>query len=95
MKSCVFDHLERAGFRALKSKCEFMFPSVSYLGYQLNKVGLHPLQEMVMVVKEAPNQRNTSELKSYLGLLTYYSKFLPSMVNTLAPLYRLLRKDVH
>ena len=69
-----------------------MFPSV---GYWINKVGLHPLQEKVMVVKEAPNPQNTSELKSYLGLLTYYSKFLPNMDNTIALLYWLLRKDMH
>ena len=34
--------------------------------------------------------QNVSELKSYLGLLTYYSKFLPHLSNVLAILYRLL-----
>ena len=35
-----------------------------------------------------------SELKSYLGLLTYYSRFLPNMAMALNPLYKLLRKAV-
>ena len=35
-----------------------------------------------------------TELKSYIGLLSYYSKFLPHLSTCLAPLYRLLRKDV-
>ncbi len=42
---------------------------------------------------KAPKPISVHELKSYLGLLTYYSKFLPKMLSTLFPLYILLRKD--
>ena len=35
-----------------------------------------------------------SELKSYLGLLTYYNKFMPNLSTVLAPLYLLLKSDV-
>ena len=76
------------------SKCKFMAPSVTYLGYRIDAEGLHPLIEKVEAICEAPSPTNVSELKSYLGLLTYYSKFLPNMATVLAPLYRLLRKDV-
>ena len=48
----------------------------------------------VQAVNDAPSPRNTTELKSYLGLLTYYSKFIPNMSTTLAPVNRLLSKDV-
>ena len=41
-----------------------------------------------------PTQKYLTELKAYLGLLTYYGKFLPNLGNVLAPLYQLLRKDV-
>ena len=92
--SLVLDRLRKAGFRARKSKCQFMVQSVSYLGHLIDQFGLHPLQEKVKAVKEAPSPKNVSELKSYLGLLTYYSKFLPNMADVLAPLYKLLRKDV-
>ena len=46
-------------------------------------------------IKEAPRPRNVSELKYYLGLLTYYSKFMPNLSSTLAPLYSLLRSSSH
>ena len=68
--SLVLSRSEKAGFRAKKSKCKFMRPSVSHLGYLIDEVGLHPLQENVKAEKEAPRPRNVSELKSYLGLLT-------------------------
>ena len=44
-------------------------------------------------MKAAPTPRNVSELKSYLGLLTYYGKFLPNLSTRLQPLYQLLAKD--
>ena len=49
--------------------------------------------EEVQAVKAAPTPRNVSELKSYLGLLTYYGKFLPNLSTRLQPLYQLLTKD--
>ena len=36
---------------------------------------------------------NISQLKSFLGLINYYGKFLPNLSNTLAPLYKLLQKN--
>ena len=41
---------------------------------------------------DAPSPRTVQELKAYLGLFTYYGKFMPDLPSVLAPLYRLLRK---
>ena len=89
----TLSRLERAGLRLQKKKCSFMAPSVTYLGHQIDQHGLHPVADKVKAIKEAPRPRNKSELKSFLGLLSYYSRFLPNMSTTLAPLYRLLRHD--
>ena len=70
-----------------------MVPSVAYLGHRIDAQGLHPLPEKVEAIKEAPTPRNVTELKSYLGLLSYYGKFLPNLSSCLAPLYRLLGKN--
>ena len=70
-----------------------MAPSVSYLGHKIDAEGLHPLPDKLQAVKAAPTPRNVSELKSYLGLLTYYGKFLPNLSTRLQPLYQLLTKD--
>ena len=45
-------------------------------------------------VQEAPVPKNVTELKSFLGMLSYYSKFLPNLVSELAPLYKLLKQSV-
>ena len=44
-------------------------------------------------IKSAPTPRNVTELKCYLGLLTYYGKFLPHLATRLAPLYELLKNQ--
>ena len=90
----VLNRLVKAGLRVKKHKCKFMAPSVTYLGYVIDAEGLHPLPDKVQAVQQAPTPRSVTELKSYLGLLTYYGKFLPNLSTRLAPLYKLLGKNV-
>ena len=71
-----------------------MRPSVTHLGHVIDANGLHPLSDRVRAIKDAPTPRSVSELKSYLGMLYYYSKFLPNLSSTLHPLYHLLKKNV-
>ena len=90
----VLSRLDKAGLRVRKDKCEFMKSSVSYLGHRIDATGLHPLPDKVHAVKDAPTPKSVHELRSYLGILTYYSKFLPNLSSTLYPLYKLQKKDV-
>ena len=87
----VLKRLSNAGLRLKRNKCIFLAPSVDYLGYLVDAQGIHPTAEKVKAIQEAPLPTNVSELKSYLGLLTYYSRFLPNLSTTLAPLYQLLK----
>ena len=77
----VMNQLQSVGVSLKQSKCVFLAPSVEYLGHIIDKDGLHP------------EPRNLSELKSFLGLINYYSKFMSNPVMLLSPLYRLLQKD--
>ena len=83
----VLDRLEKAGLRARKGKCQFFVPSVTYLGHKIDAEGLHPLPDKVKAIQDAPSPTNVQELKAYLGLLTYYSRFLPNMSTVLSLLY--------
>ncbi len=86
--------MEGAGLQLQKNKCTFMASSVVYLGHRIDAQGLHPVSDKVQVIHQAPQPRNTTELKSYLGLLSYYSRFLPNLSSTLAPLYQLLHRNM-
>ncbi len=75
-------------------KISFLADEVEYLGHRVDAQGLHPTGTKVKAIDEAPEPRNVTEFKAYLGLLNYYNKFLPNLATLLAPLHLLLRKDV-
>ena len=89
----VLSRLEEAGLRLNRSKCSFLQTSVSYLGYVIDREGIHPDPTEVTAVLGAPTPKNVSELRSFLGLVNYYGRFLPQLATTLAPLYELLTKQ--
>ena len=84
----VLNCFHQAGLRLKKQKCRFLAKSVEYLGFTIDQQGVHPSEGKVKAIKSAPNPKNLTEFKAYLGLLTYYGKFLPNLANVLAPLYR-------
>ena len=90
----VLERLRQAGLQVNKDKCYFMQPSVEYLGHRIDAEGLHPIPTKVKAVKEAPTPANKTELRSFLGLINYYSRFLRNLSTELAPLYELTKKDV-
>ena len=70
----------------------FMQPEVTYLGYRVNKDEICPLPKKVEFIKNASPPQNISELKSFLGLISYYHRHLPSFSSVLEPFHDLSRK---
>ena len=89
----VFRRLERHGFRLKQEKCAFLTSSVEYLGHIISKEGVQPLPSKVTAIKKAPAPKNQQELRSFLGLLNYYGKFIPNLSTLLHPLNTLLQAD--
>ena len=89
----VLQRFQESGMRLRKSKCSFMIPKVTYLGYIISSEGIYPAPEKVRAIQNAPTPTNLSQLKSFLGLLNFYSRFLPNQSTRLAPLHLLLRND--
>ena len=52
------------------------------------------MESKIKVIQEAPCPRNTTELRSYLGLLNFYGKFIKNLSSLLASLHHLLQKDI-
>ena len=90
----VFDRLRTAGFKLNKSKCTFNKSSVTYLAHRIDSEGLHPTEEMVRSIMDADTPRDVKALRSFLGLIMFYSKFMENHSTVLAPLNKLLCKDV-
>ena len=90
----VLKRLHEYGLRLKMKKCDFLKPSVEYLGHGVDKHGLHALPSKVKAIVEAPEPRNVQELRSFLGLLNHYSKFIQNLSSIIHPLNQLLQHDV-
>ena len=71
-----------------------MLPRVEYLGHVIDEHGLHPTKDKVKAIQEAPQPHNVTELRSFFGIINYYSKFMCNLSAKLTPLYQLLKKAV-
>ena len=71
-----------------------MAPSVTYLGHRIDSEGLHPTEEKVRAIRDAPAPRNVTELKAFLGMFQFYARYVPNVSEKLGPLYHLLQKGV-
>ena len=87
----VLKRLKQYGIRAKRAKCSFMSEKVEYLGHRIDSEGLHTMASKVEAISMAPQPRNVQELRSFLGLLHYYGKFLPGLATLLHPLNHLLK----
>ena len=89
----MFRRLKKHGFRLKKEKCEFLTASVEYLGHLIDQDGIRPLPSKVAAIVKAPAPTNLQELRSFLGLLNYYRKFIPNLSTLIHPLNQLLQAD--
>ena len=88
----VLSKFSEAGLKLNKSKCIFMAPKVEYLGYIIDKNGLHSSNKKVEAIKEAHTPTCVTELRPFLCMLNYYGRFLPNLSTKLAPFHALLHK---
>ena len=90
----VLKRLQNEGLRVNKEKCCFLTTSVQYLGHRIDANGIHATGEKLDAVLMAPVPSSVPQLRSFLGMINYYSKFIPNLATLLNPLNELLRKDV-
>ncbi|XP_073119566.1 uncharacterized protein [Henckelia pumila] len=74
-------------------KCKFWLERVPFLGHIISKSGVEVDPSKVQAVKEWSVPRNTSEIRSFLGLAGYYRKFIKGFSSIVVPLTALTKKN--
>ena len=85
--------LQNNGLRVKPAKCRFMELSIEYLEHCINASGVHTTTQNVDAILKAPMPQNMQQLRSFLGLLYYYGKFLQNLSSLLHPLNQLLKSN--
>ena len=86
----VLRRLSNQGLRLKQEKCSFFQESIEYLGHYIDTTGIHTAKSKVEAISRAPTPKNVGELRSFLGMVNYYGKFIPGKLH---PLYSLLKND--
>ena len=85
----VFSRLAKHNVKLKGAKCQFFQAKVKYMGHILSKQGISPVNSKLDAIRLAPRPKNVSWLRSFLGMLNYYTKFIKDFSSKLHPLYQL------
>ena len=90
----VITRIQEVGLKLKPTKCHFVRREVEYLGHIITPDGLMPTPKLTKSVMEFPVPRNVREVRQFLGLSSYYRRFIPQFAHIARPLHVLTRKDV-
>lgn len=89
----VFKLLTEHGFTLKLSKCLFFSNTVSYLGFKLKSGHITVEPDKVKAIATFNYPLELKGLQRYLGMVSWYRRFIPKFATIAAPLFQLLGKD--
>ena len=89
----VFARLRCAGLRLRANKCLFLREEVPYLGHVVTRHGIHPDPTKTEKMRKYPVPLDVSQTRQFLGLASYYRRFVPEFSKIASPLHSLLKQD--
>ena len=90
----VFKVLSEANLTLRGSKCHLAMSKVSYLGHVFSATGMSPDPQKVSAVKEWLSPTNAEEVRKFLGLASYYRRYILGFSHIAKPLHTLTQKQV-
>ena len=87
----VFQRLRTCKLNARPSKCKIAMSSVDFVGHRVGGNRIEPRTALVQTIKEYPRPETKKQIRSFLGLVGYYRRFIPNFSSRAAVLTDLTR----
>ncbi len=89
----VFSRLRQAGLKLKPSKCHLFKESVTYLGHIVTTEGVATDPKKIQTIRDWPVPKSVKDVRSFLGLASYYRKFIQGFAEIASPLHALTEKS--
>ena len=89
----VLNRLRKANLKLKISKCKFVKKQLNYLGHIISDEGISVDPEKVAVMENLKPPENIREVRSFLGMASYYRKYVPNFSKIAKPLTALTKKN--
>ena len=88
----VFERFREAGVKLKPSKCLFCRSQVQFLGHVISSAGISTDPSKTILVADWPTPTSGKDVQKFLGLASYYRRFVPACAAIAKPLHRLTEK---
>ena len=88
----VLTRLSTAGLKLKPTKCHFIRQQVEYLGHVITPKGIKPNPDREQAVRDFPTPRSLKDVRAFIGLASYYRRFIKGFAQIAQPLHSLTRK---
>ena len=90
----IFDRIRRANMKLQKTKCTFLREEVPYLGHIITRNGIKPDMGKIKAIQELDAPKTVKEVRAFVGMTSYYRRYIPHYAEIAEPLTQLTRKHV-
>ena len=89
----VLDKIQRSGLTLKIDKCQFCRTNLKYVGHVVSKDGIRPDPAKLAAVREYPVPTTLKAARTFLGLSSYYQRFIKNFSTIAGPLMALTRQS--
>ncbi|UYV84270.1 hypothetical protein LAZ67_X001713, partial [Cordylochernes scorpioides] len=90
----VLKCFREANLKLNNKKCQFAFEELEILGHITNQQGIKPAEHNIKAIRDFPRPKKIKEVQSFLGMCSYYRKFIKGFSKIADPLTSLIKKNV-